>query len=51
MDPTSDAAQAYIDLVHRFLGEECPQRFLELPKQRGLLSRIFGSDPVTAYAG
>lgn len=51
MDPTSDAAQAYIDLVHRFLGEECPQRFLELPKQRGLLSRLFGSDPVTAYAG
>jgi septum site-determining protein MinD len=41
LDPTNDAAQAYLDVVHRFLGEERPQRFLELPK-RGFFSRMFG---------
>jgi hypothetical protein len=28
-------------VVHRFLGEERPQRFLDLPK-RGFFSRMFG---------
>jgi septum site-determining protein MinD len=41
LDPTNDAAQAYLDVVHRFLGEERPQRFLDLPK-RGFFSRMFG---------
>jgi septum site-determining protein MinD len=50
LDPTSDAAQAYLDLVHRFVGQERPHRFLELAK-RGFFSRIFGSDDVAAYAG
>ena len=40
-DPTSDAAQAYLDLVHRFVGEERPHRFLEQPSKRGFFSRIF----------
>jgi septum site-determining protein MinD len=43
LDPTSDAAQAYIDVVHRFLGEERPQRFLDAPK-KGFFSRMFGSN-------
>jgi septum site-determining protein MinD len=41
MDPASDAAQAYLDVVHRFLGQDRPQRFLEQPK-RGFFSRMFG---------
>jgi septum site-determining protein MinD len=43
LDPTSEAAQAYLDVVHRFLGEERPQRFLDAPK-RGFFSRMFGSN-------
>jgi septum site-determining protein MinD len=50
LDPTSDAAQAYLDLVHRFVGEERPHRFLE-PTKRGFFSRIFGADEATAFAG
>jgi septum site-determining protein MinD len=49
-DPTSDAAQAYMDLVHRFLGEDCPHRFLE-PLKRGFFRRIFGMDDAATYAG
>jgi septum site-determining protein MinD len=41
LDPTSEAAQAYLDVVQRFLGEERPQRFLDAPK-RGFFSRMFG---------
>ncbi len=37
----SDVAQAYEDVVARFLGEERPMRFTEAPKQ-GLLQRLFG---------
>lgn len=37
----SDAAQAYQDVVARFLGEERPMRFLEMQKV-GLLKRLFG---------
>lgn len=49
-DQTSDAAQAYMDLVHRFVGEERPHRFLE-PAKRGFFHRIFGADEATTYAG
>jgi septum site-determining protein MinD len=49
-DPASDAAQAYMDLVHRFLGEDRPHRFLE-PAKRGFFRRIFGMDDVATYAG
>ena len=48
-DQATDAAQAYTDLVHRFLGEERPHRFLE-PK-RGFFSRVFGGDEAATYAG
>ncbi len=41
LDKTSDAGQAYCDLVARFLGEDRPQRFLSPPK-RGFFSRLFG---------
>jgi septum site-determining protein MinD len=41
LDQTSDAGQAYSDMVARYLGEERPMRFLELGK-KGLLSRFFG---------
>ncbi|WP_281648984.1 septum site-determining protein MinD [Parendozoicomonas sp. Alg238-R29] len=37
----SDAGNAYDDAVQRFLGQECPMRFLEAPR-KGLLQRIFG---------
>lgn len=38
---TSDAAQAYMDVVDRFLGEDKPMRFLE-PQKNGFFKRIFG---------
>jgi septum site-determining protein MinD len=49
LDPTNDAAQAYIDVVQRFLGQERPQRFLDTAK-RGFFSRMFGAGeaPVAA---
>jgi septum site-determining protein MinD len=50
LEPNNDAAQAYLDLVHRFVGEERPHRFLE-PAKRGFFSRLFGGDEATAYAG
>lgn len=37
----SDVAEAYQDVVARFLGEECPMRFLDAPKT-GFLKRLFG---------
>jgi len=37
----SDVAEAYKDLVDRFLGKEVPLRFTEAAKQ-GLLQRVFG---------
>ena len=40
-DDTSDAGQAYSDLVARFLGEDKPMRFLSADK-KGLLGRLFG---------
>jgi septum site-determining protein MinD len=41
LDAESDAGQAYLDVVDRFLGEERPFRFMEAPK-RGLISRLLG---------
>jgi septum site-determining protein MinD len=38
----SDAGQAYLDIVDRFLGKELPHRFMDPPK-RGLLARILGT--------
>ena len=37
----TDASEAYADVVSRFLGEERPMRFLDVPKV-GLLKRLFG---------
>lgn len=37
----TDVAEAYTDVVARFLGEDCPMRFLDAPKA-GLLKRLFG---------
>lgn len=50
LDGESEAAQAYRDLIQRFLGEDCPQRFLSAPK-RGFFARMFGggvNEPVAA---
>lgn len=51
LEGESDAAQAYQDIVRRFLGETLPHRFLEQPK-RGFFSRMFGgsaqNDPMVA---
>jgi len=50
-DPSSVAAQAYLDLVRRFVGEEVPFRFLQ-PSKRGFFNRIFGGGgEAAAYAG
>ncbi|GAB4212569.1 MAG: septum site-determining protein MinD [Rhodoferax sp.] len=37
----SDVAEAYKDVVDRFLGEDKPMRFTDVPKP-GLLKRLFG---------
>jgi septum site-determining protein MinD len=37
----TDVAESYKDVVSRFLGEDRPFRFIELPKQ-GWLKRLFG---------
>jgi septum site-determining protein MinD len=41
LDKNSDAGQAYLDVVARFLGEERPQRFIE--DKKSFFSRLFGS--------
>ena len=41
LDSSSDAGQAYDDLVSRYLGEDLPHRFLEVQK-KGLFGRLFG---------
>ncbi len=41
MDEQSDAGQAYIDIVDRFLGEDRPHRFIEAEK-KGFFGRLFG---------
>lgn len=47
LDQTSIAAQAYLDLVRRFVGQEVPFRFLE-PQKRGFFTRIFGGAGASA---
>lgn len=37
----SDVAEAYSDVVARFLGRDCPMRFLDAPKT-SILKRLFG---------
>ena len=49
-DQASEAAQAYMDLVYRFVGEDRPHRFLE-PAKRGFFQRIFGGNEASSYAG
>ena len=41
-DDTSDAGQAYHDIVARFLGEDRPHRFLT-PEKKGIFKRLFGN--------
>ena len=41
LDETTDVAQAYLDVVYRFLGEERQHRFIEEEK-RSFLGRLFG---------
>ena len=41
LDESSEAGQAYLDMVGRYLGEALPHRFLEVPK-KGLFRRLFG---------
>ena len=41
LDEASEAGQAYMDMVGRYLGEALPHRFLEVPK-KGLFRRLFG---------
>lgn len=41
LDSESDAAQAYLDIVDRFLGEEKEHRFLTAEK-KGLFKKLFG---------
>jgi septum site-determining protein MinD len=45
MDENNEAAEAYRDVVARFLGEEQPHRFIELHK-KGFFSRLFGGNDV-----
>ena len=41
LDKESDAGQAYMDAVSRFLGEEKPHRFMTVEK-KNFLQKIFG---------
>jgi len=41
LDDESSAGQAYADMVARYLGEQRPHRFLDVPK-KGLFGRLFG---------
>lgn len=43
LDETSDAAQAYLDVIYRFLGQERPHRFIAVEK-RGFFKRLFGAE-------
>jgi septum site-determining protein MinD len=38
----NDAGEAYYDMVDRFLGQDCPFRFMDAPK-RSIFSRLFGA--------
>ena len=41
LDETSDVAQAYLDVVDRFLGQDREHRFIE-EERRGFFGRLFG---------
>jgi septum site-determining protein MinD len=41
LDETTDVAQAYLDVVYRFIGQEREHRFIEDAK-RGFFGRLFG---------
>jgi septum site-determining protein MinD len=41
LDNSSDAGQAYLDVVARFLGEDRPQRFMD--EKKGFFTRLFGN--------
>ena len=41
LDETTDVAQAYLDVVYRFLGQDRQHRFIEEEK-RGFFGRLFG---------
>jgi septum site-determining protein MinD len=43
----TEAADAYYDIVARFLGEEQPHRFIQTQK-KGFFSRLFGSEEPSA---
>ncbi|MFV8834768.1 septum site-determining protein MinD [Aquisalimonas sp.] len=42
LEDDSDAGQAYADAVDRFLGQERPLRFVDMPR-KGFFGRLFGS--------
>lgn len=42
LDDKSDAGQAYVDAIGRFLGEKIPHRFITAQK-KGILERLFGA--------
>ncbi len=42
LDRESDAGQAYVDAVARYVGEEIPHRFIDVEK-KGFFSRLFGA--------
>ncbi|MBK8480663.1 MAG: septum site-determining protein MinD [Proteobacteria bacterium] len=41
LEETTEAAQAYLDVVYRFLGQERPHRFID-DEKRGIFRRLFG---------
>ncbi len=49
LDDQSDAGQAYRDAVSRLLGEDLPQRFIDMPK-KGFFKRLFGGKNKQAEA-
>lgn len=49
LDEESDAGQAYVDTVSRFLGEDIPFRFVSA-KKKGIFSRMFGKNKEAASA-
>lgn len=42
LDKDSDAGQAYLDVIARFLGESVPQRFIH-PEKKSIFKRLFGA--------
>ncbi len=42
MDKESQAGQAYMDVVARFLGEDVPLRFVEPEEKKGFFKKLFG---------